>query len=66
MTNKHEERLKEIIKIAITLNWIQKGRGNDYPTMQISEVEKCMLAMVDDKELEIMRNWYREATTKRM
>lgn len=56
-----EERIKEIINIAIKLKWVLPKRGNDsYPTMQISEVEKCMLAMVNDIDLERMRKWFEE------
>ena len=31
-----------------------------YPLMQLSEVEKCMLAMIDDFELGRMRQWFAE------
>ena len=54
-----KERLKEIIKIAYKFNWLvpnQKG----YPLMELSEVEKCMVAMYDDFELNRMRKWYNE------
>ncbi len=64
------ERLKEIIKIAQKLSWILpvtkevekirytyggKTYAPSYPLMQLSEVEKCMLAMVDDFDLSIYR-----------
>jgi len=52
-----EEQFKEIIKIAHKLGWITPQKIG-YPTMQLSEVEKCMLAMVNDFELERMRTWY--------
>ncbi len=32
--------------------------------MQLSEVEKCMLAMTDDFELQRMRKWYDEEILK--
>ena len=57
------ERLKEIIKIAYALKWIyptSNMRGASYPLMQLSEVEKCMLAMSDDFELKRMREWYEQ------
>lgn len=57
-----EKRLKEIIKIAYALRWITPPKVS-YPEMQLSEVEKCMLAMVDDFELERMRKWYKDAKT---
>lgn len=57
---RREERLKEIIKIAYKLGWIAPPQGG-YPLMQLSEVEKCMFAMVSDFELERMRKWYKEA-----
>ncbi len=56
MKDKHVERMKEIIRIANILNWINPPQGG-YPLMQLSEVEKCMLAMVDDFELERMKDW---------
>jgi len=54
------ERLKEIIKIADKLKWIYPPTKTSYPLMQLSEVEKCMIAMVDDFELERMRKWYKD------
>ncbi len=65
---KYTSRLAEIIALAGKLKWIipitdarylmpETSRCPDYPTMQLSEVEKCMLAMSDDKELERMRDW---------
>jgi hypothetical protein len=65
----NEERLREIIRLANVLGWIGKrqviiynsGKSDgSYPPMQLSEVEKCMLAMVDDMELERMRKWVKE------
>lgn len=61
-----EERLKEIMQIAATLNWligldwknpenIAKRATASYPLMQGSEVEKCMIMMVNDEELERYR-----------
>ena len=61
------ERLKEIIKIADKLKWIYPPNSwmeNTYPLMQLSDVEKCMIAMVDDFELERMRKWYEEELKK--
>ena len=62
-------RLKEIIMIAGKLGWVYpistlKVKGASYPPMQLSEVEKCMLAMVDDFELKRMRDWYVEEMKK--
>jgi hypothetical protein len=57
----HIERLKEVIKIAHALQWIEPAQTS-YPLMQLSEVEKCMLAMVSDAELNRMREWYKERT----
>ncbi len=56
------ERLKEIIKIAKKLGWIYKPSNNtSYPLMQLSEVEKCMIAMTDTTQLKRMRKWYKES-----
>ena len=57
MNLKDVERLKEIIKLAIELKWILPSNKTPYPLMQLSEVEKCMLAMTDDFELDRMRKW---------
>ena len=60
MNPKDVERLKEIIKLADKLKWIYPPLGASYPLMQLSEVEKCMLAMTDDFELDRMRKWVEE------
>ena len=62
MNQENTDRLKEIIKIANALDWVDKSYvpSKSYPTMQLSEVEKCMIAMVDDFELERMRKWVEE------
>ena len=54
-----KKRLIEIIKIAQKLGWLESN-PKGYPLMQLSEVEKCMLAMKDDNELETMRRWENE------
>ena len=62
-----KERLKEIIKIAYKLKWIyppnKTPKRTSYPLMQLSEVEKCMIAMVDDFELGRMREWLKDVET---
>ena len=59
------DRLKEIIKLASKLGWIvPKDDFLSYPLMQLSEVEKCMIAMYDDSELNRMRKWAEEADEK--
>lgn len=60
---KDAERLKEILKLAEKLDWIRQPSPTipaSYPLMQLSEVEKCMLAMADDFELARMRKWVGE------
>lgn len=56
------KRLKEVMFLARTLGWTYPPHKTDYPLMQLSEVEKCMLAMVDDHELEQMRKWVESDT----
>lgn len=61
----NKDRLIEIIQIAKKLDWIfpvpRPNPSNfSYPLMQLSEVEKCMLAMFDDFYLERMRKWARD------
>ena len=54
------ERLKEIMMMASKFKWIYPANKTSYPLMQLSEVEKCCLAMIDDNELERMRQWLKE------
>lgn len=61
---KQTNRLKEIIKIADKLKWIYPPNKTSYPLMQLSEVEKCMIAMIDDFELGRMREWFEEESKK--
>lgn len=61
--DKIEERLCEIIKIAYKLKWITPN-PKGYPLMQLSEVEKCMIAMLNEFELNRMREWYNEELRK--
>ena len=63
MSEKAIERLKAIIQYASELHWLkepERGRSDDYPTMKLSEVEKCMLAMIDDSELQRLKCWTTE------
>lgn len=64
MSEKAVERLKEIIRCAYELDWLkqpERGSSDSYPSMQLSEVEKCMLAMLDDLELERLKRWATES-----
>ncbi len=56
-------KMKEIMGMAHILGWVHPPR-NSYPLMEISEVEKCMTAMVEDDELERMRKWHEEELEK--
>lgn len=58
-----DERLKEIIKIAHKLGWMEDN-PKGYPLMQLLEVEKCMVAMENDIDLNRMRNWYEKQVKK--
>jgi hypothetical protein len=66
LNQEQTERLKEIIKLADELGWIASWATQcphlklSYPLMQLSEVEKCMIAFVDDFELQRMRKWVKE------
>ena len=55
-----EERILEILGFAYKLGWTAKHPDYLLRIMQRSEIEKCMLAMVDDAELERMRTWAKE------
>uniref|UniRef100_A0A6M3M967 Uncharacterized protein n=1 Tax=viral metagenome TaxID=1070528 RepID=A0A6M3M967_9ZZZZ len=57
MKEEDKQRIQEILKIAHKLQWVKPPKDRDYPTMQLSEVEKCMLAMVDDTKLEELKTW---------
>lgn len=73
MEDKNIERLKEVMKMAYELNWafpeqnLKDKDGKDfyssYGVMILSEVEKCMLAMVDEKEFVQMKKWIKEFPT---
>ena len=61
MNENQEKRLTEIIGIASKLGWVIKPiKGQSYPTMMLSEVEKCMLAMVDDTEFLRMKEYVKD------
>ena len=63
MNKEQTGRLIEIINLAKKLGWIETGHyypKQSYPLMQLSEVEKCMTALVDDFELQRMRDWVKE------
>ena len=61
---KTKARIREIISMAYKLNWLIPSQGKFcYPTMQLSEVEKCMSAMIDELEYSRMRLWIKEAAT---
>lgn len=60
-------RLKEIIKKAFKLGWIFTHSNENKvflgSAMLITDVEKCMLAMTDDFELNRMRQWVMAKST---
>lgn len=58
-----EERIKVILLLAKRLGWIEPSK-NSYPKMQLSEVEKCMFALIDDFELRRMQKWVEEKEVK--
>ena len=53
-------RIQEVIVLASKLHWLQKNPAG-YPLMQLSEVEKCMIAMVDNSQFEKMKQWVKES-----
>jgi hypothetical protein len=55
MNEQQEARLHEIMTIAMKLEWFSEN-PNGYPLMQGSEVEKCILMAMDNRELERFRN----------
>jgi len=55
----NEQRLKEIIEMAYKLGWIKQEKKG-YPTMQLSEIEKCMTALYDDFEMNRMKEWCKQ------
>jgi len=55
--NDEKIRLQEILILAKKLNWISPQNITSYPLMPLSEVEKCMLAMINDSHLERLRQW---------
>ena len=51
-----ENRIKEVIRLAEKLGWIQSNNSG-YPLLQLSEVEKCMIAMVNQDQFNQMKIW---------
>lgn len=64
MTTQVNGRLQEIIRFADALGWIRNPMNSDYPLMQLSEVEKCMIAMNDETYYNRMKQWAIEAGLK--
>ena len=67
--NQGISRLSEVINLARKLKWISpipKGYNLrfSYELMQLSEVEKCMIAMFDDNQLQRMRDWVKQDELK--
>jgi hypothetical protein len=60
MNEQIEARLCEIMSIARKLSWLYKN-PTGYPMMQGSEVEKCILMALDDRELERFREAAKDA-----
>lgn len=63
------ERVRSIIKMADKLKWIYpieqpNQRHYSYPLMQLSEVEKCMLAMTDESEFNRLVEWTKNIPDK--
>lgn len=56
ISDKQRQKLIEIIGLAEKLHWLEKN-PKGYPLMQLSEVEKCMIAMIDSDQLNQMRFW---------
>ena len=58
---KPEGRIIEVMRMAQKLGWIKppnhKPPYDSYPTMQLSEVEKCMLAIMNPSDFDRMRMW---------
>lgn len=57
-----KERVTQVIKLAEELGWfypIEQPNKNhySYPIMQLSEVEKCMIAMIDQNQFNQMKVW---------
>ena len=55
--DKIRSKIREIMDIAGKLDWYTLTNKHPYPIMQLSEVEKCMIAMIDDGYLNQMRSW---------
>lgn len=50
--------------MANKLNWIVLSEKTSYPLIQLSEVEKCMLAMTNDYEFNRMIKWVEDINNK--
>lgn len=58
-----EERIKDVISKAVKLGWIQPN-PKGYPLMQLSEVEKCMLGLLDEDYMKRINEWVKDLQEK--
>jgi len=66
MTEKNDVKIKDIIGKADKLGWISPIRkGKSYPEMQLSEVEKCMFALLDNDYMKQIDRWIEEKARAR-
>lgn len=56
ISDNQRKKIIEVIHLAEELKWLEKN-PKGYPLMQLSEIEKCMIAMIDSHQLNQMRGW---------
>ncbi len=54
-----DKKIVDIIKKAHKLGWLQ-ANPKGYPLMQLSEVEKCILAVLDEDYMKKINLWVKE------
>ena len=59
MEEKVKEKIQDIIRKAGKLGWFESNPAG-YPKMQASEVEKCLLAVLDEKYMKQVNQWIAE------
>lgn len=63
-TKTTKDQITEIIRIAYKQGIILPPKDNDYPLMQLPDVEKCLALALDSIEMLKARNWYKERIAK--
>jgi len=59
------DRIKDIVKKAFELGWVEHNPFG-YPKMQLSEVEKCIYAILDEDYMHQIDKWVEETRREKL